>query len=112
MTDRYTYRITWSPEDGEHLALCIEFPSLSWLAPTPDKALSGIRKLVTNVLADMQANGETPPEPLATRAYSGKFVVRVPSEIHRELALRAAEEGISLNRFVNARLTQAGELTP
>ena len=35
MTDHYTYRITWSPEDEEHLGRCAEFPSLSWLAPTP-----------------------------------------------------------------------------
>src|SRR6266702_1587496 len=30
-TDRYTYRVSWSPEDEEHVALCAEFPSLSWL---------------------------------------------------------------------------------
>lgn len=104
MVERYTYRITWSPEDGEHVALCIEFPSLSWLAPTPDKALAGIRRLVADVLKDMRASGEKPPEPLATRTYSGKFVVRVPPETHRQLALQAAEEGVSLNRLVNARL--------
>ena len=30
--DHYTYRVTWSPEDGEHVGLCAEFPSLCWLA--------------------------------------------------------------------------------
>ena len=30
--DHYTYRVTWSPEDGEYVALCTEFPLLSWLA--------------------------------------------------------------------------------
>lgn len=107
MTDQYTYRITWSPDDSEHLGLCVEFPSLSWLAPTPGKALSGIQRLVRNVLADMQANGEAPPPPLATRAYSGKFVVRVPPETHRGLALQAAEAGVSLNRLVSARLAKS-----
>ena len=65
MIHHYTYRITWSAEDGEHLGRCAEFPSLSWLAPTPGEALSGIRELVSGVLADMQANGESPPEPFA-----------------------------------------------
>ena len=32
MSDRYTYRITWSAEDGENVGLCAEFPSLNWLA--------------------------------------------------------------------------------
>ena len=104
MTDHYTYRITWSPEDEEHLERCAEFPSLSWLAPTPGEALSGIRELVGDVLADMKASGESPPEPLADRTYSGRFVVRVPPETHRDLVIKAAEEGVSLNRFVSARL--------
>ena len=46
MSDHYTYRITWSAEDNEHVGLCAEFPSLSWLAPTPAAALSGIQRLV------------------------------------------------------------------
>ena len=104
MTDHYTYRITWSPEDGEHLGLCAEFPSLSWLASTPSGALSGIQELVSSVLADMQVNGESPPEPLADRAYSGRFVVRLPPETHRDLVIKASEEGVSLNRLVSARL--------
>lgn len=107
MTDRYTYRITWSAEDGEHVGLCAEFPSLSWMAATPVEALAGIQKLVGGVLADMKITGESPPEPLAQRAYSGKFLVRIPPATHRELAIKAAEEGISLNRLINARLTTA-----
>lgn len=46
------------PEDGKHLGLCIEFPSLSWLAKTPEAALKGIGKVVAEVVADMQASGE------------------------------------------------------
>jgi predicted RNase H-like HicB family nuclease len=53
--NHYTYRVTWSQEDGEHVGLCAEFPSLSWLAPTPEKALAGIRRVVDEVVADMQA---------------------------------------------------------
>jgi len=104
VTDHYTYRITWSAEDGEHIGLCAEFPSLSWVAATPAEALAGIRKLVGGVLADMKTTGESPPEPLSERAYSGKFVVRIPPATHRELAIKAAEDGISLNRLVNSRL--------
>lgn len=102
--DHYTYRITWSAEDAEYVGLCVEFPSLSWLAATLDEAFAGIRVLVADCVADMQAEGETPPEPLADRSYSGRFVVRVPPETHRALAIKAAEEGVSLNRLVSARL--------
>jgi len=64
MHDHYTYRVTWSGEDQMHIGTCIEFPSLSWLAETPDAALAGIRKVVADVLSDMHKSGEQIPEPL------------------------------------------------
>ncbi len=104
--DRYTYRVTWSEDDGEHVGLCAEFPSLSWLAATPETALKGIRKLVAEIVKDMEANKEVVPEPIACKRYSGKFMVRVPPEVHRNLAIQSAEAGISLNRIVSAKLSQ------
>jgi predicted HicB family RNase H-like nuclease len=102
--DHYTYRVTWSPEDAEHLGLCAEFPSLSWLAETPEGALAGIRRLVHDVVADLQSTGEAVPEPLADRRYSGEFRVRIPPELHRELVMQAAEQGVSLNRLASTKL--------
>jgi predicted RNase H-like HicB family nuclease len=67
-TNHYTYRVTWSPEDNEHIGLCTEFPSLSWLAPTPEEALTGIQQLVREVVLDMQDNGEAIPTPLAEKS--------------------------------------------
>jgi predicted HicB family RNase H-like nuclease len=104
-SDRYTYRVTWSEEDREHVGLCAEFPSLSWLAASPEAALRGIRTVVAKVVEDMQANGEAIPEALASRHFSGKFMVRVPPEVHRQLAVEAAEAGVSLNRLASAKLS-------
>ena len=104
--DRYTYRVTWSDDDSEYVGLCAEFPSLSWLASTPEAALKGIRKVVEDVVKDMRENGEEVPEPIASRRYSGKFMVRVPPEVHRNLALKAAEAGVSLNRLASSKLSQ------
>jgi predicted HicB family RNase H-like nuclease len=102
--DHYTYRVTWSNEDQEHIGLCTEFPSLSWLAPTPEGALRGVRSVVAEVIDDMKKSNEKIPEPLASRKFSGKFMVRVPPEVHRELVMEATESGISLNRLASARL--------
>ena len=102
--DHYTYRVTWSPEDGEYIGLCAEFASLSWLAKSPEGALKGIRKTVGEAVADMESEGETVPVPLAEKHYSGEFRVRIPPEVHRALALQAAEQGVSLNRLASAKL--------
>ena len=104
--DRYTYRVTWSEEDEEYVGLCAEFSSLSWLAATPEAALTGVRTVVADVVADLEANGEIVPEPIATKQYSGKFMVRVPPDLHRRLSLAAAEAGVSLNRLASAKLGQ------
>jgi len=103
--DHYSYRVIWSEEDKEHVGLCAEFPGLSWLAPSPEAALHGIREVVFHAVLDMKKNGETIPEPLTSKHFSGKFIVRVPPEVHRRLTLEAAESGVSLNRLASARLS-------
>ncbi|WP_263079891.1 toxin-antitoxin system HicB family antitoxin [Endozoicomonas sp. Mp262] len=74
--DHYTYRVTWSEEDQEYAGLCTEFPSLSWLDEIPGNALAGVRKLVKNAVADMAASNGEHPDPISTRNFSGKLVVR------------------------------------
>lgn len=105
-SDHYTYRVTWSTEDQEHLGLCLEFPSLSWLATTPEEALAGIRQVVSETVADLHNAGDPVPTPMAERPYSGEFRVRIPPDLHRQLALMAAEQGISLNRLASAKLAE------
>jgi len=102
--DRYTYRVTWSEEDKEYVGLCAEFPSLSWLADTQEAVLQGINNVVAEVISDMESNGEAIPEPLSVKHYSGKFTVRIPSDIHRKLAIQAAESHVSFNRLVSSKL--------
>ena len=65
--DRYTYRVTWSEADAEYVGLCAEFSNLSWLASTPEAAFNGIRKVVADVVVDLEANGESIPKPIATK---------------------------------------------
>jgi predicted HicB family RNase H-like nuclease len=104
MHDKYSYRVIWSEEDSEYVGLVTEFPSLSWLSKSPEVAFNGIRQLVKEVVVDMLKQNEPLPMPLATKKFSGKFVVRVPPEVHRNLALAAQEAKVSLNRYISAKL--------
>jgi predicted HicB family RNase H-like nuclease len=104
--EKYTFRVTWSEEDKEHVGLVAEFPSLSWLAPSAGEALNGIVKLVAEVLADMAKTKEDPPEPLSTKKFNGSIAVRVTPEQHRELAMEAAEQGVSMNRLISRKLAK------
>jgi predicted HicB family RNase H-like nuclease len=100
----YTYRVAWSAEDNEFVATVIEFPSLSWIAPTQFAAIEGLEALLADVVSDMQDQGEEVPEPLSERTYSGKFNLRLGEQLHREVALRAAEANLSINQWVVRKL--------
>lgn len=102
---KYAYRIRWSSEDGEWVGAVAEFPSLSWLAASQEGALEGIVSLVQEVIEDMSKGGEQIPLPYAEQSFSGNIRLRVPPEQHRELALRAAEAGVSLNRYLCSMLS-------
>lgn len=104
--DRYAYRVIWSNSDQAYVGLCAEFPALSWLAGTPEAALKGIRRVVAEGIQIMEADGDVIPSPLSDKKYSGKFSVRIPPQVHRDLSIQAAEEGVSLNRLISAKLSR------
>jgi HicB family len=87
----YSYRVNWSLEDQEFLGLCAEFPSLSFLDQDQSTALIGITDLVKGVVAEMEDSGEKVPVPISEKNFSGNLQVRVPSDLHSELALRKLE---------------------
>jgi predicted HicB family RNase H-like nuclease len=102
---KYTYRVEWSEEDRTHIAHCIEFPSIMAHGATPGKALAEIETAVAAAVEWMHAGGESVPEPLGLKKYRGNLTLRIPSDTHRQLAIRAAEEGVSLNQYILSRVT-------
>lgn len=102
--DKYTYREEWSNEDDAYIARCLEFPSLAAHGPSPELALAELRAVVVSVVEDLSLSGEVVPKPLGSRDYSGKLVLRLPKNVHRDVAIRAAEEGVSLNQFLLSKL--------
>jgi hypothetical protein len=49
------YTVEWSEEDQEYVATAAGFPSLSWLAPGPVQALSGLVRLIREYKRDLAA---------------------------------------------------------
>lgn len=80
---------------------------LSGLADSQAAALQGLVDVVADTVADLASQGEDIPESLSERGYSGKFNHRVGEGLHRRLAIRAAEEHLSVDRYVVQRLSDA-----
>ena len=77
---------------------------MSWLSHSRGEAISGLERAVAEVVDDMRSHGESIPEPLSARRYSGTFNVRIGEGLHRDLAMHAAEEHMSLNQYVVRKL--------
>ena len=109
-TRDYIYSVVWSEEDEAFIARVLEFPSLAAHGSTQAKALSEIQSVVQHAAEDLMDSGEDLPEPLNKRTYSGKLNVRLPKYLHRQLAIEAEKEGVSLNQLISTKLAATGSL--
>jgi predicted HicB family RNase H-like nuclease len=104
--NHYTYRAEWSPEHDEYLGRCVEIPDLlPWSAPTAPEAIAGMERIVAQHVRGVTENAGTAPSSLTERRYSGKFLVRTSTALHKELSIQAAEERVSLNQWVVQKLS-------
>lgn len=102
--DKYTYRVGWSEEDACHIARCLEFPSLAAHGKKSEEALKAIKKVVAAAVKWMKEENESIPEPFGIRSFQGTLTLRVPPDVHRNLAIRSSEEGVSINQYILSRV--------
>jgi predicted RNase H-like HicB family nuclease len=102
--EQYLYSVGWSEADQIFGARVAEFPLLAAHGDTQEEALREIKEVVGFVLNDLRESGEAIPEPFGKRSYSGRLVLRMPEYMHRQLALEAMRQGISLNQLLNLKL--------
>ena len=109
----YSMRVEWSPEDEVYLASCPELGNLSAHGATPQEAVVELSEAVQLAIETFEEEGWKLPEVRAARRYSGQFRVRLPESLHAWLADTADREGVSLNTFVVAKLSEVrGRLSP
>jgi len=105
ISKKYTYRVEWSEEDQLHISRCLEFPSLAAHGDTVECALKEIVKVVEEVIAWMQEENEKIPEPFGLKRYKGNLTLRIPAEVHRNLSIKSAEEGVSVNQYILSKIS-------
>jgi len=95
------YPVTVHPDpDGGFVGEIEELPGCMTQAETLDetfKAMEDARQLWIKTAYD---EGQDIPLPRDMEKYTGKFVVRIPRGLHRDLARAAKREGVSLNQYV------------
>ena len=75
---------------------------------TVEEALANLQSLKTDSFKRMLAEGIDIPEPIAEEEpeeFSGKFLVRLPKDLHKELVYKARRNGSSLNQYLQYVIT-------
>ena len=108
-SDRYLKIVEWSEEDGCYVGSC---PGLIYGGVHGDdetKVYQELCQAVAEAVEIYEADGKTLPPATANKEYSGRFVLRVDKELHREVAIRALRAGESLNSYCQKILKKATE---
>lgn len=105
--NHYLFSVGWSHPDQVYIARVAEFPSLAAHGESLESALQELKALLQDVIQDLIVHQEPVPEPLGQRIYSGRLNLRMPEQLHRQLAIEAAQQGVSLNQMINLKLSLA-----
>ncbi len=97
-------------EDGTEQWIC-EFPGLKGCIGVGDTYQEAVDEGMVNKdvwIETAREMGRTIPSPknYDTAEYSGRFNLRLPRSLHRNLAIMAHQEGISLNSFCISLLAE------
>ena len=102
-----------SPEDGGGFAASMpQLGKYSVVADgeTPEEAIRNLEEIKRERFSEYIHQGVAIPEPQRhEEQYSGKFVLRIPKYLHRELASAARENDVSLNQFLVSLLAAGVE---
>jgi predicted HicB family RNase H-like nuclease len=107
-SDRYLKLVEWSEEDKCYVGTS---PGLMLGGVHGDDEMAVYAELcqvVDEWIRVHEEDGEPLPEPTAGRDYSGRFVLRVGSELHKRLAIEALSVGESLNTYCVKTLRDRG----
>ncbi len=103
---KYSFRCDWSAEDEIYIGRCLELPSVVAHGDTRATAMAESQVAVEAALEWMNEEGEEIPEPFGSKKFSGQIPLRMPEHVHRELAMNAAQEGVSINQYVLSKIAR------
>lgn len=101
--DKYLKLVEWSEEDKCYVGSIPGWIGKCCHGKDEMKVYSELNEILEEWIDIYKKEGMILPEP-TNKKYSGKFVLRTGSELHKALALKALSEGDSLNSFVIKKL--------
>jgi len=98
--DKYLKIVEWSEEDQCYVGSVPGWLGKCCHGDDETKVYRELCQIVNEWIEIYRKDGRSLPPATAGKKYSGKFVLRTDPELHRALAVRALNEGESLNSYV------------
>ena len=95
----YRIEIIEDKEEGGYTLSCPELPGCFTCADTIANGLDMLRDAKESWLTACIEDSYPIPEPNVAESYSGQFKLRIPKSLHRTLAYRSKQEGVSMNQL-------------
>ena len=100
-------RILIPDEESEtYTALILEFPGCIAQGDTPQEAYEHLEDAAKDWIEAALDLKQEIPSPSQSLSFGGKILLRLPKSLHRQLALIAEKEGVSLNQFIVSALAE------
>jgi predicted RNase H-like HicB family nuclease len=93
-------------ESGTYTAVILEFPGCIAQGDTPQEAYGHLEDAAKDWIEAALDLKQEIPAPLQSLSFGGKVLLRLPKSLHRQLALIAEREGVSLNQFIVSALAE------
>ncbi|MDA0352178.1 MAG: toxin-antitoxin system HicB family antitoxin [Chloroflexi bacterium] len=108
----YAFVLVHDADGGAWTVTVLEFPGVISEGDAPHEALANGREALEQMIDFLLEQGRPIPEPFQTREFSGRTELRLNPETHRRAVMLAANEGVSLNRWLSAAVAAYGGLGP
>lgn len=101
----YTFNVI-AAEEGGYVLIFPDLPGCISQVESISEIPEVAEEIRTLWLETEHQLGHSLPPPSYPEEYSGKFNLRLPKSLHRELAEAAKDEGVSLNQYVTMLLSR------
>lgn len=95
----YRIEIVREQEEGGYVLHCPELPGCITCGETVQEGLEMLEDAKKCWFTACLEDGVSIPEPARLEDYSGQFKLRLPKSLHKQLAQRSSEEGVSMNQY-------------
>jgi antitoxin HicB len=101
------YPVELIRDEDSYVASHPDLPGCVSFGEDPNRAVQNLAEVKKLWIEGQLASGNTIPEPSSSGRYSGKFVLRIPKQLHKLADHRSRQEGVSLNSYISYVLAGA-----